>query len=187
MRVEKRELVWLGNIDSGDENDPRPFLLPGVRVQFEPIGRKAFRAANRVCVEVYRQNPDDIEDAGDALSDELLRRGIKAWEGIGGPGSADDEDLPVTPENIEMVIADPLFFAAADFAYVAPFVARQREGNVSAPSPSGTGAGEMPADDIASSPAAPPKTADASPTMTAMDVRTSPTSRRPRKARKSGS
>jgi hypothetical protein len=186
LKVGKRDLAWLGGIPSNDENDPRPFLLPGVRVQFAPIGRAAFRAARRLAAKAYEANPEEIEEAGDAITEELLRRGVKAWEGVGLEDGPDDEDMDLTPENLELTIADPRFFEAADYVYVMPFIARQREGNVSAPSPSGTGAGETPADGIATSLADIPLPTGASPKKAKRAVRTSSTSRGRTKAARSG-
>ena len=134
-------------------------VLPGVRILFAPVSRKAWRAAQTAAATIMRAaepEEDDApvsdeatEEAGDAISHALLERGIIAWSGV---GDDDGEPLPVSPESVAIFLAHPLYFDAADRAYVKPFVARMMEGNVSAGSPNGTSDRAMPAPTIAASP-----------------------------------
>lgn len=150
---------WLGGIVSDDAADPRPFLLPAVRVRFAPIGIKAVRAARRAVAKALAIDVDDIEEAGDELSRELLRRGILEWEGV---GDADGKPVAVSPDTIALFMADPTCFEAADRVYVRPWSDRELEKNGFAGSRNGTSA--TPANDIASGSADTSPTADASPT-----------------------
>jgi len=172
---------WLGSIPSDDPDDPRPFLLPGVRVKFRPIGPKAVRAAREAVREALRLAPNDVVEAGDALSIELIRRGIIEWEGIslegtttpvaatadevvmkdGAPLLDEDERPVIKPGTISSFVAMARAFEAADQAYVYPWVLKDREGNASAGSPNGTGAAATPANGTASSPAKPKRKAAA--------------------------
>ncbi|MGW8204403.1 hypothetical protein ACWGM0_17890 [Sphingomonas bisphenolicum] len=122
---------------------------PAVRVQFAPIGRVALRAAKRAAGSCYvglDLSPDDnkplppevIEQAGDALSDSLLRSGIIGWEGV---GDAHGEPVPLTPDNLDLFLADPTRWEALDSAYVRPFMLRELEKNVSSLSRNGISAG----------------------------------------------
>lgn len=160
-------------------------ILPGVRVEFDPITIKGVRAARKAAGEALGINPDDIEEAGDQLSRELLRRGIRAWEGV---GDHDGGPLVVTPETIAMALDDPTFFQAADQAYVLPYVMRGAEKNASSGSPSGIGVAGTLANGTATSTAATRKAAAApqTPRPAKKDVRTSKTNRRPKQVKKSG-
>ena len=172
---------WLGAIASDDPHDPRPFLLPGVRVRFAEIDRAGFRAARRANTEILggavENDRDALERAGDALSEILISRGIVEWEGVGG--SDGDEPVPVTPENVTLFLAEPRRFAAADEAYVVPWIKADAEKNASAGSPSGTSPPATPGSDIASSPAV-EKPADAT------HAPTVSTSSKPKRAKTSG-
>ena len=111
-------------------------LMPGVRVRFRPIGRLALRRAREAMRTVIaEQGVEARQDAGDAFSDTLIREGIVEWEGI---GDAEGQVLPVTPDTITAFLADPRLFEEADAAYVLPWLARDAEKNVSAPSSNGT-------------------------------------------------
>lgn len=133
--------VWIEIAPASGDN-------PAVEVEFAPIGTKAVRAARRAVVKAYGIDPEDNEEAGDALSRELIRRGIRDWRGI---GDASGVPIAVTPETIELFIADPRTFEAADLAYVMPWVRADRDRNVSPLLPAGTGAEAMLASDIAAS------------------------------------
>ena len=152
-------------------------ILPGVRVQFAPIGIKAVRAARTAAMAALQANRDDVEEAGDIFTREMLRRGILAWEGV---GNAEGEPVPVSPEAIALFLSNPRAYEAADRAYVTPWVQADMEGNASAGSPNGTGAGATPATNIAGSVAAPTKPA------AAVSAPTSRTSSKPRKRKPSG-
>lgn len=171
----------------------------GARVRFAPIGPKAVRRARVACAAALRVDVADIEEAGDALSRELLRRGIVEWEGIGNADGAalapdtmvpvlDDAGEPLVGEDgepvlqaaVELFLADPTAFEWADRVYVRPWADREREKNGWAGSPNGTSVEATPATDTASS-AARPAAANA-----AKPARTAKTSSRPRRPRKSG-
>ncbi|WP_242095419.1 hypothetical protein [Sphingomonas sp. CROZ-RG-20F-R02-07] len=134
---------------------------PAVEVRFSPITIAGVRAARRAVAASLQIDADDLEMAGDAMSRELIRRGILEWRGIG-----DDEGntVPVTPETIEAFVADPRTFEPADRLYVMPFVRADMEGNVSSASPSGTGKAETQEANTAPQSADGAKTAAAAPT-----------------------
>lgn len=172
FKIAKREAEWCE-------------ILPGVRVEFEPITIKGVRAARKAAAAALGVDPDDIEEAGDQLTRELLRRGIRAWDGVGDDGG---EPLPVTAETVTMALDDPTFFQAADQAYVLPYVMRGAEKNASSDSPNGTGGAGMPANGTAISPAVTPKGAVAPQTRKPAKkaAPTPKTSRSPRRAKRSG-
>lgn len=168
---------WLGKIPSDDPADPRPFLLPGVRVQFAQPTRSIKRRAKAEAVQLLGEVEEggtrdliELTDAGDAFSEALLRKTIIAWEGIGDPTGA---PLPVGPEAIELFLGDERLFDAADAALVMPEVLLDAEKNGLSASPNGTGEAATPASDIATSPA-PAKTA----------APNAPTSSKPRRAKR---
>ena len=153
LKLQPTEPEWLGPIPGADD-DPRPFLLPGVRVRFAPIGPKAFRAAGQACVKVLTSAEEgaepDNEEASDAIAREVIVRGIVEWEGI---GDEDGEPLAVSDAAKAAFIGDARTFLAAEAAYVTPFLLRDAEKNGSAGSPPGTGTKATPAPDTALSPA----------------------------------
>ncbi|MGI4879906.1 MAG: hypothetical protein ACRYG4_20720 [Janthinobacterium lividum] len=157
--------------------------MPGVRVRFAPIGIKAVRAGRAAVRAAFAEAAEDMEGAGDAMSLELLRRGIVEWEGI---GNADGEPVTASPAMIELFLADPDSYEAADAAYVLPWARRDAEKNVSAPSPSGTSAGAMPGSDTATSHADGANTGGAKAAKKPSRARTSPTNSRPTKPKASG-
>ena len=142
-------MFQLGSPESGWKD-----IRPGVRVQFAPIGIKMVRAAREACGIALKDG--DVMDASDALSREMLRRGIVAWEGIGnatdepiGPADLvpvfengepvlDGEEKPVMQAAVELFIADPDLFEAAQAIYVNPWLTRDREKNGSGVSSNGT-------------------------------------------------
>lgn len=164
------EPEWLGALP-GTAEDPRPYLVPGVRVRFAPIGPKAFRAAGQAMVKVLTSAGEgaepDNEEASDAIARELIVRGIVAWEGVGPAGRDDDEPLPVTDAAKAAFAADAALFLAAEAAYVTPYLLRDAEGKGSSGSPNGTGERVMPAPDTAPSPAVPSGTDGATTTIPA--------------------
>ncbi|WP_336974172.1 hypothetical protein [Sphingobium aromaticiconvertens] len=121
---------------------------PAVRVQFQPIGRIALRAARRAAGAAYIgvELPEDenaplpvelIEAAGDAMSEALLMAGIIDWEGVG----VGDDPVPVSPTALSQFLAHPLRFERLDAAYVRPWVDEELEKNASSPSLNGTSPG----------------------------------------------
>lgn len=175
---------------------------PEVAALFAPIGIKPVRAARRAAGIALQVDHDDVEEAGDELSRELIRRGLLKWRGIGGPDGKPiepDQLLPIMGEDgepklgedgepvmqagIDLFLADPRAYEAADRLYVIPWLERDREGNVSSASPGGTGQVETPAADIASKPATGAPTGDADATAaTPKPARTSRTRRGRKKA-----
>ena len=152
----------------------------GARVLFRPIGRKAWREAQKAAAKVLRPTGDDqevdeaalMEEAGDALSYALISAGIEDWEGV---GDENGEPVKPTPEYIDMFLSDPMRFQAADAIYVGPYMARMREKNGLSPALNGISAEAMPEHDTATSPAQPDKASGAK------AARTSRTSRKPKK------
>lgn len=178
LKLAKSEPAWL-------EIRPARGDDPAVRVEFAPIGIKAIRAARRAVAEALQIDPEDVEEAGDALSRELIRRGIRAWEGI---GDAEGKVVAVTPENVELFLADPAAFEVADRVYVLPWVKRESEGNASAGSPNGTSTEATPALDTVSSPAKRRRRGGARQNLE-WDPRVAPTSStspRPKRGKRSG-
>lgn len=115
-------------------------LLPGVRARFDPITRGMVRAARRAAAAFLSAHPDldpvaAQDGAGDAFTAELIRLGLREWEGIGDAAGA---PLSIaTPGAVDQFLAEPLLFDAADARYVEPWVARASEKNASSPSPAG--------------------------------------------------
>lgn len=173
----------MGSIVSDDPEDPRPFLIPGVRAQFAKITRSMKRRAKRAAAGLIGEVGEgatrdllDLADAGEAFSEALIRAGLLDWEGI---GYSLEQPMPVTPETIEMFLADERLFDAVDREYVLPEVLWEAEKNGLSVSPSGIGEAATPASDTVISPVA--GTIDAPNAPTASKNRTR------RKARKSGS
>lgn len=174
---------------------------PEVAVEFAPIDIRAVRVARRALGLALDVDRDDLENAGDAMSRELIRRGIRRWRGVNGPDGTPaeptdtfpvlDEDgapvldadgEPVVRTAVDLFVVEPRAFEAADRLYVLPWLVRDREGNVSSASPSGIGEAAMPVPDIAAMPATGGPTGDADQTPTApAAARTSSTRRRRKK------
>lgn len=156
-----------------DDDDGWRDLLPGVRVQFAPVSPKAERLASkaaRAALEAAGEDADD--DAALAFSEMLIRKGIRAWEGIGDrKGVA----TTPTPAAIELFLKNGRLFRAADAKYVGPFIAEEAEKNGSSPSRNGTSAAATPDRPIAETAAKPARTA-----------RTRSTTPRPRPAKAPG-
>lgn len=169
-------MLKLGAPESGWKD-----ILPGVRVQFAPIGIKAVRAARVACGLALKDG--DVVEASDALSREMLRRGIVAWEGVGdsdgdpiGPTDLvpvldadgnpvlDEDNKPKMQAAVELFIADPSAFEAAEQVYVHPWLTRDREKNVSVASSNGTSGEATPEQGTAAPSATPKPKADANPT-----------------------
>lgn len=139
-RLQRREPEWLTLIEAADGE-------PAVRIKMPPITRamrrRAAAAAQGIAggagLEDGADDPLLLIEAGEAVSMEMIRIGLlecREWEGIGG---ADGTPLPVTEDNVEMFLADDELFAAADAAYVRPWVDRELEKKDYAASPNGIG------------------------------------------------
>lgn len=185
----------------------------GAGFLFDPITRTMLIRARRAGREVSQAQAEEalaggeampplelIEELGDAVSRVLITLGLKDWRDVfvaalddaGEPildraGDPVFDLLPFSPENVTILLADPVIFEALDAAYVVPFIVREREraapGNVFAASPSGTGEVAMQASDTVSSPA-PPAARAAGPAV--KRARTSSKTRKPQKKRTSG-
>jgi hypothetical protein len=129
-------------------------IMAGVRVLFAAIDMKAVRAARRAAGLVLDGDAENLEvrdEAADVLSGELIRRGILDWSGV---GDVDGKSVSVTPENIGLLLSDPMAYEACEAAYVAPYIMRRTEGNVSSAGPTGTGPAATRAKNTVRSPAA---------------------------------
>ncbi len=176
LRIASTEPEWLELFPAvGDE--------PPVEVQFAPITLPAVRAARRAVRVALDLDAEDMENAGDELSRELIRRGLLAWRGVGG---LDGTPWDVTPEHVEAFVSDHRTFEAADRVYVIPWLKRDTEGNGWSASPSGIGEAETREADTASSSAEQESTDDADPATTALAAPTESTSRKRKKASASG-
>lgn len=150
----------------------------GAQFLFAPIDRPMLMRARRAAREASQAEDaeevgspiDMIEEMGDAMSRALIMDGMKGWRDVaaaaldddGEPRSDNDGEpvfhlLPFTPENLALILSDPVTFEAIDNAYVVPFILRERErtapGNALSASPNGIGEAATPAKDIATSPA----------------------------------
>lgn len=177
----------------------------GASVLFAPIDRPMLMRARRATRAVSVAEADDdgtsaidmLEEMGDAMSRALITEGTQGWRDVasqqfddaGEPvltagGNPVFDLLPFTPENLAIVLSDPVTFEAFDAAYVVPFVTAEREreepGNASAASPNGTGAAATQDSDTASKPA-PRKRGGA-----VTNARTSSRNRKPRPKKVSG-
>lgn len=165
LKLSKREPEWYD-------------VLPGVRILFAPITTRARRAASRVARGAQPSDADASEVQGadgevDAAEDgrseeiaedvsrELMARAILDWEGVTDP---DEKPLPVTPENVAMLLDDPDAFDACDVAYVGRYVMAQLEKNALAAASNGISETVTAANDIASSSATPGNAAKPAPT-----------------------
>ena len=123
-------------------------LLPGVRVEVEPISVASMLIAREAVAKVLGSDEAgeggeaDSGDARDtnarasvALVRELCLRGIKRWEGVGDAGG---EPAPVTPENIGALLDVWQAYDALDLLYVTPALRRGAEKNESKKPPVGT-------------------------------------------------
>lgn len=169
-------------------------LLPGVRARFDAIDRPMIRAARRAASAFIVDHPDmEAEDrkegAGDAFTAELIRLGLREWEGIGDPAG---QPLAVdAPGAVDQFLAEPLLFEAADQAWIVPWAAQAAEKNVSSPSPAGTSVTATGARTTAGSAAKRAKKAGkaatgAKPGAAAKNAPTASTSRAPTRAKRSG-
>lgn len=171
---------------------PAPAWTPvmGAEVFFEPItrtmlirARRALRAASQaeLAETVEGAEPmsaiDMIEEMGDAMTRALIMEGVKDWRDVfvaavddaGEPllieGDPVFDLLPFSPENLALVLSDPIAVDAFEEAYITPFVMRERQraepGNGSAASPSGIGEAATRGSVSATSRAKPPRGAAA--------------------------
>lgn len=121
---------------------PEPFwldILPGVRIEFEPVGPAAHLLAREAARRALEA--DDGEDAAVdmqvAYTRALALRGIRDWEGV---GDAAGEPVDPTPETIGQLMNNPSAFEAIDRLYAWPVLERESEKNGSAPLPTGSSA-----------------------------------------------
>jgi hypothetical protein len=172
---------WITLFDAADGR-------PAVRVLFARPSRSLKRRAQRAAAELLgeivegeERDPFDLADAGDAFSEDMLRRAILDWEGI---GDAKGKVLPVTPESIELFIADQALLDRADELYVLPELRRDAEKNASSALSAGTGRAATPESATASSAA--PERPKAKAKAAATNAHTSSTRRAAKRAKASG-
>jgi hypothetical protein len=192
MRFAKQGPFWLTLIPAqeGDEESPR-----GFRVKFAPATRSMKRRAARASQSVLGgridftdrervlsdEELDLLVDAGEMSSAAMIRMGILEQPEPEWDGAFDEagKPLPVTEENVDIILANEEVFEAADRLYVRPIalaeMQRAQEKNGSAPSPNGTGGARIAARPIA-------QTAR----KRAPSARTRSTPSKPRKAKGSG-
>lgn len=149
-QVQSREPQWLTLIPASGKDKPARALLA-------PITRDAGRAAKKAGTAVVTADPNaSAADVSDAMCAELIRQGLRGWDGIAG---LDGKALPFTPANVEVFLSeDPLFEPAAK-AYAGPWLLREAEKNGFSPSPTGTSAAATPARPTAPTAAKPAKPA----------------------------
>ncbi|MDP3405048.1 MAG: hypothetical protein Q8S03_10190 [Brevundimonas sp.] len=106
-------------------------LLPGVRVQAQPVTAQAYllaRQASRVAVEAADAEGADENEvrvaAHLAFTVELAVRGIVAWEGV---GDAEGEVVEPTREAVTALMGHYPAFEAFDRLYVGPVIAAEAE------------------------------------------------------------
>jgi hypothetical protein len=109
---------------------PRAFwldLLPGARVQFQPISVAAILLARTAAADVLRAGGEDaMVKAGVAFTRSLAHSGIAAWEGI---GDADGNPVEPTKETIDAALELWPVFDAIDRLYVGPALIQDAEKN----------------------------------------------------------
>jgi hypothetical protein len=128
----------------GADIKPEAVALPGVNIQVRPITVAMRLAAREAVREAYRVAGDDPLarfDAEAAYARALARYGIVAWQGV---ADADEKELEVTPENVDLAMANEAFYSFVERMYVLQAIATESEKNVSAPSPNGTGGAKTP-------------------------------------------
>ncbi len=102
-------------------------LLPGVRVQVKPISVAMMLVARASAGDAFRSaERDSIQYANAALTVSLAHQGIVAWEGV---GDAEGEPLPVTPEHVDLLLAEWPAFQALDDRYTRPALIQADEKN----------------------------------------------------------
>lgn len=157
---------WLTLIEADDD-------APAVRVRLAPIGPSATRTAREALSATGHPIEAFAADIGfDEFCRSLVRRSILDWEGI---GDDDGEAAPLTAETLEAFLADQGMLALLQTEWIFPWLQREAEKNVSAPSRAGTGPAMTGAKDTAA--AAPPA---------ATSAPTSSTRRKPMKAKPAG-
>ncbi|VXC63509.1 hypothetical protein [Sphingomonas sp. AX6] len=163
----------MGFVVSKPQAGPTWLPVVGGEVLFAPIDRTLVRRARRKALEQLGRDvhgpsaegeTDDfviqMEDLGDALSCAMILEGAQDWKGAMEEVDGTFVPLTFSREALADMLADPVYFDALDAAYVMPYVRREREKNVSAASPNGSGAAAIGAKGTASTAATPkPKAA----------------------------
>jgi hypothetical protein len=183
----------MGFVVSKPQAGPTWLPVVGGEVLFAPIDRTLVRRARRKALEQLGRDvhgpsaegeTDDfviqMEDLGDALSCAMIIEGAQDWKGAMQEVDGKFVTLPFSREALADMLADPVYFDALDTAYVLPYVMREREKNVSAVSPNGTGEAATAGNGTASTAAAP------KPKAGAKRARTASKSRKPTRAKASG-
>ena len=108
--------------------------VPALRIQVRAVSRAVVKAAQAALIHVTagekitEVSPDVYDQAREAYARGMAGAAIIAWESV---GDLDGAPLPVTPENIDMLMDDELSFRAFDDQYVAPYLIRVAEKNAS--------------------------------------------------------
>lgn len=173
--------------------EPDWHAVMGGRIKFAPINRALVRRARRVALKALDRDehgPEpqgdaadiavQIEDLGDALGHAIIMEGALDWDGALEEVDGEYRAIEFSREALADMLADPVYYDAADAAYVMPYVMREREKNVSAVSPSGIGEAVTQGSDTVSTAVKPKRPAGAK------RARTGSTRSKPRTAKARG-
>lgn len=109
-------------------------LLPGVRIRVRPFTTAVVHAA-QADIEALGCSPEEIEASrGELFTAAAARVAILEWEGV---GDEEGRPVPVTPGNINALMAEYPAYAAFQRLYVVPRTEMDAEGNASPLSPRG--------------------------------------------------
>lgn len=118
-------------------------ILPGVRFEVLPMTTTMMIEAQRSlpkgvdAVEVLDEPAVMTTEQQVAFAKAIAQRAVIAWEGVVG---IDGKPIKITPEGVAAAIDKVAVFSAFQVRYVTPGMTEADEGNVSAPSPTGTSA-----------------------------------------------
>jgi hypothetical protein len=115
-------------------------LIPGVRVKVREANVAARLIAREAAMTISEAVGEDRVAVEIAFTLALARWSILEWEGV---GDMEGEPLPVTPNNIDLLMDHYPAYRAFDSGYVLPTILADMEKNVSSPSPNGTMEGAM--------------------------------------------
>lgn len=110
-------------------------VAPGVRLRLLPLTTALMAAARSdPAVRAVAESGDNDRQAI-TLAKAVARRAVLEWEGV---GNAEGEPIEATSEGIDALLDLWPVFERFQLDYVAKGLLLDQEGNVSAPSPSGT-------------------------------------------------
>jgi hypothetical protein len=113
-------------------------VAPGVRLRLSPLTTAMMAAARSDPAVRNVAEGEDRDLQAITLAKAVARRAVIDWEGI---GNAEGNPIAPSPEGIDALLDLWPVFEAFQLGYVAKGLLLAQEGNVSAPSPSGTSAG----------------------------------------------